>query len=85
MNTLQAFAVRDIKSELYSQPHFVQTLAVALRGFQTACEDTSTQLNAHPEDFSLYHIGSFNIENGQLENIIPQQISNASEFQNKTS
>lgn len=80
-NLTNAFAVKDIKSALFSQPHFVETKGVAIRSFATACEDPNTNLNKYPSDFSLYHIGTYNIESGQLTAISkPEQIANASEF-----
>ena len=77
------FAVKDVKSKLFSNPHFVPTTGVAIRGFGAACEDENTDLNKYPEDYSLYHIGTYDVETGELVSITPEQIANASEFVQK--
>lgn len=80
-NTTKAFAVYDIKSELFSPPHFQETNGVAIRSFGEACLDDKTQMGKHPEDFSLYCIGDYNIETGEFTSLLkPLQISNATEF-----
>lgn len=84
MNTLNAYSVMDVKSKLFARPHFQQTDGVAIRSFSQACEDDSTELNKYPEDFSLYHVGEFDIETGVLKPLErPKQICNASEFVQK--
>jgi hypothetical protein len=80
MNLVKIYSVYDVKSELFSTPHFVQSDGVAIRSFSTACEDESTQFNKYPSDFSLFHIGVYNIETGEIESTTPRQICNASEF-----
>lgn len=80
MNTLNIYAVLDVKAQIYSQPHFMQTNGVAIRSFATACEDTNTQFNKYPEDYSLYEIGNYNVETAELSKTTPKQIANASEF-----
>lgn len=77
---LQAYAVKDIKSQLFALPHFVATNGVAIRSFATACEDKSTNLNLYPSDYTLYHIGSYNAETGVLTKANPASIATAAEF-----
>lgn len=79
-HTLLAFAVKDVKSELFNTPHFVPSKGVAIRSFGTACEDKTTQLNKYPEDFSLFHVGEYSTETGELTPCTPDLIANASEF-----
>jgi hypothetical protein len=83
MNVQKMYAVYDVKSGLYFSPHFLQSDGVAIRSFSTACEDTQTEFNKFPEDFSLFHIGSFNTENGEIIPEQPKQICTASEFVKK--
>lgn len=61
-------------------PFFQQSNGVAVRSFGTACEDKNTDLNKYPSDFSLYHIGAYCMETGELIPSTPNQIANASEF-----
>lgn len=85
MNQVKMYAVKDIKSEMFSTPHFLSSDGVAIRSFSQACEDPQTDLNKFPSDFSLYHIGLFNVETGFIEPVQPKQIANASEFVQKVS
>lgn len=82
MNTLNAYAVKDIQSQLFTNPYFLQNDTVALRSFETACKTENHQFNKYPEDFSMYHIGTYNIETGELISTTPKQISNATSFTN---
>ena len=74
------FTVKDVKTKLFAAPFFQKNAATAIRSFSTACEDTNTDLNKYPEDFSLYEVGSFDPETGQIHSEIPNQIANASDF-----
>lgn len=80
MSVLKMYCVKDVKSGLFNSPHFVSSDGVAIRSFGAACEDKSTDLNKYPSDFSLYHVGSFNLETGMIEPTQPKQIANAAEF-----
>ncbi len=83
MNEQLVFTVFDIKSKLFGTPHFEQTIEVAIRNFKTACEDPTTNLNRYPEDYTLYNIGIYNVETGQIQPADKTPIANASEFINK--
>lgn len=83
MTELQAYAIKDIKSGLFSNnPFFLQSNGLAIRSFATACEDEKTDFNKYPEDFSLYHIGTYDSQTAELNKTTPSQIANASEFTN---
>lgn len=77
------YAVLDVKCNLYGNPIFQASDGVAIRAFGTACEDEKTELNKYPSDFSLYRIGTYDIESGEIKGQTPTQIANASEFVNK--
>ena len=80
MNAQNVYTVKDIKSGLFAQPHFLPSDGVAIRSFAAACEDSNTELNKYPSDFSLYHIGTYDIEKGHIQPCQPRQIANAAEF-----
>lgn len=84
MNNLNLYSVFDTKSKLYAMPHFQSSDGVAIRAFSSACEDPKTELNKYSEDFSLYCLGSFDIESGKLESLeVPKHLCNAAEFNRK--
>lgn len=63
---LQIMAVHDSKARCFMVPFFVSHVDVGLRTFAGAVneEEKQTQLAQHPDDFTLYHLGSYNDENG---------------------
>lgn len=66
---LLCFAVHDRVTEAFGSPFTAQTEAEAKRMFLTAASDPDTNLAKNPDDFSLYHVGSFNNSTGDL---VPQ-------------
>lgn len=56
---LEYFVVYDTKAEADVQLFAVKTVAIAKRSFSDLLNDPSTTLYHHPEDFTLYHIGTF--------------------------
>lgn len=77
---MNVYSVKDVKSKLFANPFIQKTNGTAVRSFGTACEDPSTDLNKYPTDFSLYHIGTFNPDTGEITQDKIEQIANASEF-----
>lgn len=80
MTKLIVLSVFDSKTKEYTTPHYAKTKAEAIRSFMSACEDTNTNLNKYPSDFSLEHIGEFNSTSSTLTSKIPEQLAHASEF-----
>lgn len=68
---LIAFAVHDVKAESYGNPMFLSNVGLAIRGFSDACGDPASALAKHPEDYTLYEIGSYDPNKGLLTNISP--------------
>lgn len=78
---LEAFAVRDEKAVGFAHPFFVMARGQAVRMFGDWCQDKNTPLGKHPEDYRLYHVGSFDDESGQFVNQpIPEAVSHGSDW-----
>lgn len=76
----EIFAVRDIKGNFYDFPHFDITIGQAIRHFGDLVRNQKSPFYAHPEDYSLYHIGNFNQKIGQVSGFdAPVFLSNAIE------
>lgn len=60
--------LRDKVSEMFMQPMFVPSVGVAYRGIQdeAARGGDDNVLAKHPQDFALYHLGSFDENTGML-------------------
>lgn len=67
------FSIYDSKARVFSTPFFAITKEVALRMFMEGANDPSTQLNRHSEDFTLFHVGTFDDDRGIL---VALEISN---------
>lgn len=68
---LQAVAIKDTAADAFNLPAFVQSTGVALRAFSDKINDASreNQMFNHPEDFNLYHIGTFDDHTGLFTSI----------------
>lgn len=77
---LNAYAVKDIQSNLFTAPYFLVNNTIAQRSFKAACLDPESKFYTYPQDYSLYHIGTYNIETGLLTPTTPEQIANATEY-----
>lgn len=76
----EVVAMYDRAVGAYGRPAFVQSIGVALRGFQDEVNRAAAdnQVHAHPEDFDLFHLGTYNEETGKFENLdSPVQIVQA--------
>lgn len=66
MQTLQIFAVYDKKSVAYASPFYYPQKGQALRAFDDEVNNPQSPLNKHPEDFALFHIGTWNDTTGVI-------------------
>ncbi|AXH73617.1 MAG: nonstructural protein [Microviridae sp.] len=64
---LQVFAVYDSKAKAYAQPFYAPNKGLATRYFADGANDPTLQMCKHSEDFTLFHLGSWNDENGSFE------------------
>lgn len=75
------FSVYDMKSKVFSIPFFSVNQATALRDFERACRDVNSDLNAFPNDFSLYELGSFDDNTGLIStHTQPDYLALAAQF-----
>lgn len=72
-------AVRDSAAGVFGQPIFVPSLGVANRSFADEVNrvDANNQLNVHPEDFELFHLGEFDDVEGVLTPRKPVSLARA--------
>jgi len=74
---LNVYSVRDSKADTYNKPFCVSTHGEAIRSFHAACKQSGSMLNENPEDFNLYHIGTFDQATGELETVAPLHMASA--------
>ncbi len=71
---LKAFAVYDMKAAAYGSPMFMSNAGLALRGFSDAVADPQCGMAKHPEDYTLYEIGTWEPNDGILTALTPPVI-----------
>lgn len=62
----QVMTVKDTKAEAYLVPFFTGSIGEALRSFGDAVADVNHPFNKHPEDYVLFHIGSYGEQTGMI-------------------
>lgn len=79
-----AYSIYDVKSLTYSPPFFAVSHGAASRMFSDLANNTQTTVGLHPRDFSLYCIGRFDDNAGQLLPAdIREHIADATTFINR--
>lgn len=58
-------SVFDSKARVFMSPFYVANLQVGARVFSEVANDAAHAFHKHPEDFTLYHLGSFDDESGK--------------------
>lgn len=62
-------AVKDRAVDGYMRPFTVPHRNAALRSFTDEANRKESEINAHPEDYDLYEIATFDDQTGNIENI----------------
>ena len=70
---IRIYAIFDNKAEAYMEPFFAMTPGLALRAFADNTNNPQSIFNKHPEDFSLFEIGEFDDQKGE---VIPHKTAN---------
>ena len=72
------YVIRDIKTT-YLTPTIDFNDASAMRNFSHALKQEGSVLYSYPQDYSLWKIGVFDNETGDLENMIPELVMEGSQ------
>lgn len=63
---LNVYTIFDSASQAYMRPFFMQSDGQALRSFTDIAQDADHEIGKHPEDYSLYRIGTYDDQKGAL-------------------
>lgn len=63
----QLFTVYDSKAEAYAQPFHQQSKGAAIRAFTDTVADPTHAFHRHPEDYVLFHLGSYDDQNAAFD------------------
>ena len=76
---LNVYTVYDVASGAYMRPFFMQSDGQALRSFGDIVGDADHEIGKHPEDYSLFRIGTFDDNKGKLGEESPECLATALE------
>ncbi len=65
------YSIRDASANVFTAPTIDLTDESAIRAFSQAVNNAGSMMNFLPSDFSLYRIGTLNIEAGSIDPITP--------------
>lgn len=75
------FTVHDIKAEAYLPPFTLPTRGLAIRAFNTMANDATHAFSQHPEDYTLFVLGTFDDSTGLIKPFAtPEPIGKAIDF-----
>jgi len=80
---LLVFAVYDAKAEYFGNPIFQRSIGEATRAFADEASRQGSMLEAHPMDYTLYQIGTYDQATGKLTAIEPIGFGTANEYQQR--
>lgn len=60
------FSVFDSAAKLFVAPWHAPTVELALRRFRFTVNEPGNEINKFPEEYSLFHVGEFNQETGEI-------------------
>ena len=63
---LNVYTIFDSAAGAYMRPFFMQSDGQALRSFTDIATDKDHEIGKHPEDYSLYRIGTYDDNVGRL-------------------
>ncbi|WNK13764.1 MAG: nonstructural protein [Microvirus sp.] len=79
---LQIVALWDNAVEAFGTPFFVPHIGSAVRSFTDEVRNPDSQINKHPDDYELHHIGEFDPSTGDLRSFDDtHRLARAKDFQ----
>lgn len=63
---LEMFSIYDSKATAFLQPFFSLSAGTAIREFSDAANSTDHEFNRHAEDYTLFHLGTFDQGEGEF-------------------
>lgn len=62
----KVYAIKDVKADCFLTPFTSENDATASRALGGIVNDRQSMFGQHPEDYVVYHVGSFDQTSGQL-------------------
>ena len=74
---LNIYSIYDTASGAYMRPFYMNSDGQAIRAFSDLAQDAEHEIGRHPEDYTLYRIGTFDDNTGKLHPEDPSSIATA--------
>lgn len=65
------YSIFDSAAGVFTAPTIDISDASAVRSFQQALANSGSIMNFKPDDFSLYQVGTFDVESGYVDALVP--------------
>lgn len=76
------FTIYDEKAHAYLPPFNLHTSDMAIRVFADCVNSPEHQFGKHPHDYTLFEIGNFDDQKGEIHKTRSQSLGNGVEFKN---
>lgn len=79
---MNIYTIKDAKAEFYMSPFYARAHGEAIRTFSNAVntKHENNQINLSPADYSLFFVGSFDEQTGEIEATPPHHLGNGLDF-----
>lgn len=74
------YSVFDSKAQIYSLPFYTKMQAEAIRHFSTWVNDSKHTFGMHPEDYTLFSMGTYDDDNGAFTTDHIESLGNGVQF-----
>lgn len=81
---MNIYAIFDKAIGAYMRPFFMQADGQAIRAFTDLAVQADHEIGQHPEDYSLYRLGSFDDSNAEIEVVDARCLARAHELAAKS-
>lgn len=75
MAQLIVLSVRDRAMDAFMQPFFAPAVGLAVRSFGDEINRAESPMHAHPEDYDLYQVGTFDDQTGIFTSDQPRMLA----------
>ena len=81
---MKLYTTKDKISEKFNNLFMANNHAEATRNWSIGVADTNSMLNKRPQDYELWYVGEYNLDNGEITQEEKYVIAQAQEFANPT-
>jgi len=77
---LNIYSVFDTAAAIYQRPFVGKSHGEVTRSFTDVCKDANHEIGKHPEDYTLFCLGTFNDGTGEVIGLAPEKVATALEL-----